>query len=223
MSVNLDFQCSRVSPSEISGGVGTAVKYFPRPFGLSIRSRSPNFRNLSPLPPSNGSLPSTPSATNATGALWVPANPATEGAQLHVQASGTFGGDYGDPSGTVTVQLYAVTGSVQAPIYTPIASTGAITPSFSEAQPWFIDATLTADSLSQMLVGYYTSVSVGGTLNSSPKGLDNIVTGITFGVNSSGPVTNGLPPGVAFGLVIGVTFGTSDATNKAFMTQFTIS
>src|SRR5271166_2185755 len=95
MSVNLDFQCSRVSPSKVVGP-GGAVQYFPRPYGPSIRS----------------GLASTPNSADATGALLVPANPSTDGQQLHVQASGTFGYDGGDPSGTVTVALYAVTGSL---------------------------------------------------------------------------------------------------------------
>ena len=87
MSNVLDFQVSGSSPSTV-GGLGTTVKYFPRLLGPSI-----------------GVAPSTPSSTSAAGVLMLPAQNVYNGQLLNVIASGSFGNDSGDPSGTITVQL----------------------------------------------------------------------------------------------------------------------
>src|ERR1700675_4884 len=103
MSNVLDFQVSGAFPSKV-GGLGITVKYFPRLIGPSI-----------------GVAPSTPSATSAAGALLLPAANVFNGQQFNILASGSIGSDSGDPSGTATVQLYAVTGSLASPVYTSIA------------------------------------------------------------------------------------------------------
>jgi len=107
----LDFQVSSLKPSVVSG-LGTSVKYFARPLGSTITSGQP----------------STPNASNANGALWIPTGPAFNGKLFNVNVAGTFGSDTGDPSGTVLVKLYAVTGSLTSPIYTALASIGTVTP-----------------------------------------------------------------------------------------------
>jgi hypothetical protein len=207
MSNILDFQVSRVAPSKV-GGIGTSVKYFPRPFGSSLTS----------------GLPSTPSATNPTGALWVPVGPQFDGQQFSVLASGSFGTDSGDPSGTVTVKLYAVTGTLASPTYTALASTGAVEAGISAPLPWALDVTLLGDNNSGFLTGYYSALasganggSISGLANSSPKVVDNIISGLNF--VSGNPA---LQQGAVFGLVVGVTFGTTDTSNTATMTQFSV-
>src|SRR6266702_3291696 len=138
MSNVLDFQVSAFAPSKV-GGLGTTVKYFPRPLGPSI-----------------GVAPSTPSASSAAGALFLPAQNVYNGQQIDVLASGLFGSDSGDPSGTVTVQLYAVTGTFAVPVFTSIATTGAMTPFFA-VQPWGIQASLIGASsgANSLLLGAY--------------------------------------------------------------------
>src|SRR5690348_7877260 len=138
MSNVLDFQVSGAFPSKV-GGTGTTVKYFPRPLGPSI-----------------GVAPSTPSATSAAGALLLPAGNVFNGQQFNVLASGSFGSDTGDPSGTVTIKLYAVTGSASVPVYTALASTTAFVPTFPKAESWAIDASLYGDSDSGVLGGSYS-------------------------------------------------------------------
>jgi hypothetical protein len=208
MSV-LDFQCSRVNPSKVSG-LGTAVKYFPRPLGVSLTSGQP----------------ATPNATNPTGSLWLPVGASFGGKQLTIKASGTFGSDSGDPSATVTISLFPVTGTLANPVYgvgagpsNYIATTIAITP-FYAVEPWALEATLEGDSspgnADGLLIGSYTASYRGSIVN--PAAVTNIVTGLDF--------TNGnqaLQKGAVLGFVIGVTFGTSDVTNKASMTQFIIT
>ena len=148
MSTVLDFQCSRANPSKV-GGPGQSAKYFPRPLGSSLTSGQPI----------------TPSAVSAAGSLWLPTGPAYDGVQFNVVAAGTFGFDSGDPSGTVRVELDAVTGSLLTPIYTAIASTPSLTPTFNTPLPWALNATLIGDSVSGLLGGYYTAVGlVAGTI-----------------------------------------------------------
>lgn len=198
-TVLADFQVSSKFPS-IAGGTGTGVKYFPKGLGFSITSPG-----------------TTPNANSAVGCLLIPAGTQTDGRWLHVKVAGTFGSDSGDPSGTVNVQLFGVT-SFSNPNYVELAQTSAIVPTYAAAEPWMLDVTLLGDSVSGLLTGYYWS-SLGGILtNSTPKSIDNILTGLDF-VNGN-PAT--LQRGAVFGLVVGITFGTANLTNTARLTQFTV-
>src|SRR5260370_10111428 len=104
MSVIADFGVSGLFPSNV-GGVGAAVKYFPR------------------LSSTIGAAPTTPSASNATGQLVVKGLNELNGQLFKVKVAGdvllTGGGNY-------NVVLYANTGTVTSPIYLAIASTGGI-------------------------------------------------------------------------------------------------
>ncbi len=199
MSNVLDFGVNGAFGSTV-GGTGTSVKYFPRPLGPSI-----------------GVAPTTPSSASAVGALFLPAQNVFNGQQFNVVASGSFGNDSGDPSGTVTVQLYAVTGSLANPTYTSLATTGAMTP-FYAVQTWGINAELVGASkngANGLLVGSYEGFLRGSVV--APTTVTNIITGLDF--NAGNPA---LQQGAVLGFVIGVTFGTSDPTNTASLTQFTI-
>jgi len=199
MSNVLDFQVSGAFPSKV-GGTGTTVKYFPRPIGPSI-----------------GVAPSTPSSTSAVGALFLPAQNTLNGQQISVLATGSFGSDTGDPSGTVTVKLYAVTGTLVAPIYTALASTTAFAPTFNAAESWALAGNFYGDTNSGVFGGEYSAYIQGALNNTTPKTSDNIISGLNF--NTGNPA---LSQGAVLGLVVGVTFGTSDASNTASMFQFTI-
>jgi len=199
MSNVLDFGVNGQFGSTV-GGLGTSVKYFPRPLGPSI-----------------GVAPSTPSSSSGIGSLFLPAQNVFNGQQFSVLASGSFGNDSGDPSGTVTVQLYAVTGTLVNPTYTSIGTTGAITPFFT-VQPWGIAANLLGASkagANGLLVGSYEAYTRGSV--TAPTTVTNIVTGLDF--NAGNPA---LQQGAVLGFVVGVTFGTSDATNTASLLEFTI-
>lgn len=203
MSNVLDFfGVNGLNPTKV-GGTGVSIKYFPRILGSSI-----------------GSIPSTPSATSPVGMLSVPAGAVYNGQQLNVLATGNFGNDTGDPSGTVNVQLQVVTGSLASPTYTTVAATGAMTPSaIGIVNNWALDVILYGDDVSGILGGSYNAYQNGGQVNLSKLGVktDTSVSGISY--NAGNP---SLGQGVAFGLVVGVTFGTSDASNKASMFQFTV-
>lgn len=200
MSNVLDFQVSGAFSSKV-GGTGTGVKYFPRPLGPSI-----------------GVAPATPSATSAAGALFLPAQNVYNGQQFDILASGSFGNDSGDPSGVVTVNLYAVTGTFANPTYTSIASTGNMVP-FYTIQPWGISANLVGASVNGangLLIGNYTSYQ-RGSINSTPAIVLNTVSGLDF--NAGNPA---LQQGAVLGFVVGVLFGTSDASNTATLNEFTV-
>jgi len=197
MSNPLDFQVSGAFPSKV-GGTGTTVKYFPRPIGPSI-----------------GVAPSTPSSTSAAGSLFLPAQNVYNGQQFNVIASGSWGNDTGDPSGTVTIQLYAVTGTFTAPVYTSIATSGSLTANFVGAEPWGLSAELLGDSDSGVLTGAYEAYNRDAITAATV--ITSRITGLNF--NTGNPA---LQQGAVLGFVIGVTFGTSDASNKATMYEFSI-
>lgn len=201
MSNVLDFQVNGLNPSTV-GGTGTTVKYFQRILGTNGPGSGPN-TNIS--------------STNAAGALMLPASSVFNAQVFDVIACGSFGSDTGDPSGTVTIQLFAVTGSLASPTYTAIASTGAVTPAYPAAESWALIVSLYGDSNSGVLGGSYDALVQGALVNSTHKSSDAIITGLNF---KTGNVS--LQQGAVLGFVVGATFGTSNATNTASMYEFTI-
>jgi hypothetical protein len=200
MSNVLDFQVNGLNPSTV-GGLGTTVKYFQRILGTNGPNSGPN-TNIS--------------ATNASGALFLPAAGVFEGQSFNVIASGDAGSDTGDPSGTVDVELYAVTGTAAAPVYTAIAGTGATAPTYTNAEPWSIQATLVGTTNSGMLTGSQEVVLGGAVVHAAV-----IVTTPIIGLNfKTGNVA--LRQGAVLGFVVGVTFGTTNSTNTASLYEFTI-
>lgn len=212
MSNVLDFGVNGFNPSTV-GGTGTAIKYFPRPL--------PGFANQGQGGPGNA-FPATPSTTSAVGALWLPAQNVFNGQQLSLLASGNVGSDTGDPSGTVNIQVQAVTGTLSAPVYTTLGSTSALAPTYPAAEPWLIQMELVGDDTSGLLVGYYTAMlanvvhTTSGTTGA--VAIDNTITGLKFNAGAG----LALQQGAVLGFVVGVTFGTSDASNKAKLFEFTI-
>lgn len=206
----LDFGVNGQFPVKV-GGLGTTVKYFPRLYGSSAN-------------PILGQTPATPSSSSPTGMLALPPQNVFNAQQFDVLATGTFGSDTGDPSGTVLIALYCVTGTASAPVYTELATTTAFVPLLGAPYSWAINAALYGDSKSGVLGGSYTAYINGALNNTTPKTTDNIVSGLDFlngnsalGGNIS--ISAGNP---VCGFVVGVTFGTSNATNTASMYQFTI-
>jgi hypothetical protein len=196
-----DFQVNGSNPSTV-GGTGTAVKYFPRPFGTG----GPG-----------GALPSTPSSTSAVGQLPVPGFNIFNGQILEVVASGDFVADEVDGSPTLTVKLFAQTGSLTSPTYTQLASTGTITPTANATYGnWALDVVMSGDTNSGIVGGYYTAWWNNTIV--TPTALTNSLSSINFNSGIGGAGQYGVP----FGLVVGVTFSVSEATNSAHMYQFQI-
>lgn len=199
MSNVLDFGVNGQFGSSV-GGLGTTVKYFPRPLGPSI-----------------GVAPSTPSSSSAVGALFLPAQNVFNGQQFNVLASGNISDAAGDPSSTVTIQLFAVTGSLSSPTYTSLATTGSITVAYPN-EPWGLNVELVGSSVSGangLLIGSYQAYKNGSV--TAPTTVTNVVTGLDFNAGNSA-----LQQGAVLGFVVGVTFGTTFAGNIARLNEFTI-
>lgn len=194
-----DFGVSGNNPSKV-GGIGTAVKYFPRPAQLA----------------SFLTAPTTPSATNANGVLLLPGGNKFNGQLFELNVGGTWGNDSGSPSGTVAVQVYAVTGSVGTPTYTSIATTGTITPGPAGAHSFGFSLNLLGDGASGFLGGNYVVIKDGVASNAATT------TAVIGGLNFNSAVNAGFGGGAVCGFIVGVTFGTSDATNTASLTHFRI-
>src|SRR5579859_5328655 len=109
-----DFGVNGQFPSTV-GGTGSTVKYFGR--------NVPSAAGASWV-----AAPSTPSASSPVGALWVPGDNKLNGQLMTVTATGDFTPASNATSETVTVSLYGVTGSLAAPTYTILATTGAYSP-----------------------------------------------------------------------------------------------
>lgn len=187
-----DFQVNGLFPSTV-GGSGSGVKYFPRLLGSSIGVES-----------------TAPSASSAVGQLAVPGNSVLNGQAFQVLVGGQVESGGSDSSETISVQLYANTGTTSSPSYTSIATTGVFTlPQESTPYQFQIKTDLFGTTGSGIVTGTYTA-NIGASAPTSATVITTKLSGISF--------SSALP----FGLVVGVTFGSSDANNAAALYQFQI-
>ena len=201
MSVICDFGVNARFPSKV-GGTGTTVKYFPRLLGSSI-----------------GAVPATPSATNPAGMLLLPGDDKLNATQFDVVATGVIGNDTGDPSATVNVILFSVTGTLTAPVYKQLYDIDAATGNANGFNVWGIKVHLLGDTLSGVVGGSGESY-----YNTAYDGIDSIdvpLSGINFN-SGNAAFGSGGGSGIPFGLVVGVQFTTSDASNSASLYQFQV-
>ena len=174
------------------GGTGTAIKYFPNQPGPSI-----------------GVANTTPSATSAAGQLLVPGSNRLNGQPFSVLAAGDITAGSGGGSTTITVAIYANTGTVSSPTYTTLG-TGAFSAEVVDgvAYPFNIELKMQGSTLSGIVQGSQT-VYIDNVSEASGA-LTHALTGINFASE---------PP---FGLVCGVTFGTSESGNTANLYRFSV-
>lgn len=193
-----NWQVNGSNPSTV-GGTGTTPKYFTAP--------SANFTS---------GVSTTPNSTNATGQLNLDTDNQINGQLVVVTAAGDVEVGSGGACPSITIDIQANTGTFIAPIYTTIATTGAVTvqANTNVLYPWFIQA---------RFVGTTGAGTIGGTQNASvdnfntgTSGLTNVLSNLNFFANPTfigGPV---------FGLVVRVTFSVSEPGNKANMYQFEV-
>lgn len=193
MSVINDFGVNGLNPSVV-GGTGTSVKYFPRLLGTSIGVESV-----------------APSATSSNGQLVVNGFSELNAQWFKVSVGGDILSGVADSSVTVEVALYANTAALGvAPSYTKIATTGALTaPLANTSYAFGLDVDLLGDTASGVVRGFQRGIF--GANNIASASLTNNLSSINMG--SQAP----------FGLVVGVTFGSSDAGNSANLRQFQIA
>ena len=199
MATFSNMQINGANPSTV-GGTGTTAKYFPAPSG--------NFTS---------GVSTTPSATNATGQIVVHGDNESNGQLMYVTASGNFEVGPGGACPSVTIDIQANTGTLVAPTYSTIATTGAITAqtNLNTFYPWFLQAVLVGDSQSGTIGGnYYGSVD---NTNVALTALTNVLSGLDFSGTTSKII------GTVFGLVVRITFSVSEPGNKANMYMFAVS
>jgi hypothetical protein len=199
-----DFQVNGLFPSVV-GGTGASAKYFPRNMAYNAGATWV----ASPL---------TPSSTSPVGALWVPGDNKLNGQQFNVRATGNFTAGSSASSETVTIQLFAVTGTQASPTYTAMGSTGAFAPPVDGvAHSFALNFSLYGDTGSGIVGGQYVAEVDGLKQNSTP-GNATALTGINFGSGNTA-----LYQGAPFGLVVGVTFSISNAANTASLYQLQVT
>lgn len=197
MTVINDFQVNGLFPSTI-GTVGTAKVYFPRLLGNSIGVESV-----------------APSASSAKGQLVVPGNGSLDGVNFDVLIGGSVVGGAGAASTNVTITVEANTGTEATPVYTILASTGAVAlnpVNDGVAENFSIKLNLFGTSASGVVSG--TQQSILSTTRVAAGALTNSLSGINM--KAANP----------FGLVIGVTFSVATGTvvpNVASLNQFQIA
>ena len=212
MQVIQDFGVNGAFPSTV-GGTGTAIKYFGRNAAFAAGA--------------TWTSPATPSSTSAAGALIVPGDLKLNGQLMDISVAGSFKPSSAITSSeTVSIVLQAVTGTLAAPVYTTIASSGAFAPGVDGIFYNFsFDVELQGNNDSGIVGGFYTMTVNNGSSGNPTKNnvaLDNSLTGIVFG-NLTNANAQPSSLGGPFGLVVGVTFSQSDAANSAKLYEFSIS
>ena len=195
----VNYSINGANPSTV-GGTGTSIKYFPNLPGPSI-----------------GVANVTPSATSAAGQMLVPGSNRLNGQPFHVCASGNFEVGAGGGSATVTIALRANTGTVTTPVYTTIATSTAYAAEALDGvfYPFDFDVKIQGDSQSALIQGQQT-VLIDNSVNVAATAL----TSSLFGLLPATGAFAGEPP---FGLVLGITFGTSEVGNSANLFAFSIN
>ena len=183
------------------GGTGITAKYFPQPSG--------NF---------TAGAATTPSSTNATGQLPIRGDNELNAQQFSVIASGNVEVGAGGACPSITIDMVANTGTLTTPIYTVLATTGAVTVQNNVGvfYPWQIEITCNGDTSSGILSGYQLSIVDNAVKAGGVAALSNTLSGLNFGGNVIFP---GAP---VFGIVMRVTFSVSEPGNAANMMQFQV-
>ena len=190
-----------------TGGLGITPKYFVQPSG--------NFTSG----PAN-----TPNANNATGQLAIHGDNTLNGQRFLVEASGNYEVGSGGACPSVRFDLQANTGTLIAPIYTTIATSGLVTAQSNTNQfyPWAMAVTITGDTQSGTISGTQTWV-LDNTVSANNGALTAVLAGLNFNPTQNVPAVNGQPNAPVFGLVMRVTFSVSEPGNSANMFMFQTS
>lgn len=176
------------------GGTGTTAKIFPNLLA-----------NATGLPAGFGSGSPVPTAPLAPSFVQIPGTGQYEQQLISVRAAGYLFVHGTSPTINFLFQQGTSLTSGSNTTMATLASAQSLTTNAN--YPWFFKADLQGDSVSgvlQIANGVFSCNGVSGSLT---------LTDLT-GVNLT--TTN-------YQFVIGITFGVSDATNKAFLSQFTLN
>ena len=196
MATFANYQVNGANPSTV-GGTGVTAKYFSAPSG--------NFTS---------GVSVAPSSTNAKGQLAIRGDNQLNGQLFTVTASGDVEVGNGGACPSITIDIQANTGTLVTPVYTTIATTGAITvqANTNVLYPWFLKAAIIGTTGAGTISGSYSG-SIDNS-NVSVTALSSVLSGLDFS-GATSPII-----GVVFGLVVRVTFGVSETGNKANLYMF---
>lgn len=159
-----------------------------------------------------------PLSSNSSKAciLTVPASAKLEGRKWRASAQGVV--TVAGTSPTVTLSIQSGT-SLTSGSNTTVAASSAISLTTSASYPWLIEIECVGSTLSGTLSGYVRS-EVGSAVP-VVAALASVLSGLVFTPSvGRDNIINMADPAIS--LVIGVTFGVSNASNLATMYQFTL-
>src|SRR5271157_160085 len=149
-----------------------------------------------------------PSGSSSVGQLVVLGNNELKGQGFDVVIGGDILAGSADSSDVETIGLYAQTSTTSTPSYSAITTVTGVAPYSAGHVPFGLKVSLNGSTLSGIVRGSATGF-IGSSTLETPTSV-TALSGINFG--------NATP----FGLVVGVTFGTSNASNSANLYQFQI-
>jgi hypothetical protein len=212
MGVIAQYQVSAANPS-IVGGTGGGIKYFSSNPPQSLWNSGATGVNS---PQNSAQLGNTPSSSSALGQLsFDTVAYKLNGSRFSMYASGTA---ISGTTSTIAPIVQYNSGTVASPSYsTLMGGTASNALVASVGIGWSMWGDFYFDPSSATLGGtwnlQYQNGSGGGTDSHS---LGNILTTVT-GVTAGGIYAT------QFGFVVGVTFGTSNASNSASLFQFQVN
>lgn len=229
MGVIVEYLINGASPVTV-GGTGTTIKYFGGPPGANLWNAGAPGVNTGQSSNQRGFVPS---ATTNLGALAVPGNNELNGQLFTVRASGNILFGAGEASTTGIITLALSNALATAPPNYQTLNTLTLTNQANDSvyYPWTIAVDLQGDTFSGILQAWKTDNSmINGVAGAS--GVSGPFTGINFVGLGAPPLiqppytgfAEPLPsfPAPAFFLVVGVTWGVSNALNTANMYEFQV-
>jgi len=206
MGVSVSYAINGANPVTV-GGAGTGIKYFPNVPAASAWLSGTAGVNAAVT---SNQIGSTPSSTNNNGGLLVPGRSVLNAQQFSVLASGNILFGTGEVSTTGKVGMYlSNVASGVAPAYQTLIELTLTNQALDNTYyPWSLRVDFEGDTQSGIL-SLVKSGQINGTVTTPTQ--VTALTGISFATEP------------AFTLVVGVTFGTSDAGNSANMYQFQLS
>lgn len=206
MGVTVGYAVNGANPVTV-GGTGTGVKYFPNVPAAAAWLAGTSGVNTAVT---SNQIGNTPSASSNNGGLLVPGRSVLNGQQFRVQATGNILFGSGEASTTGKVGIYLSNDLPTAtPTYHTIVEATLTNQTLDNTYyPWYLAANFEGDTQSGIL-----QIAIESSMNGTYSGLAGVtaLTGISFATEP------------AFTLVVGVTFGASNAGNSSNLFQFQLS
>jgi len=207
MGVSVSYAVNGANPVSV-GGAGTGIFYFPNVPGANAWNSGAAGVNTGIT---SNQIGLTPSSTSNNGGLLVPGRSVLNAQQFSVLASGNilFGTGEASTTGKVGMYLSNVGPTNTSPNYQTLIELTLTNQTLDNTYyPWSLKVDFEGDTQSGVL-SIVKSGQINGTVTTATQ--VTALTGISFAVEP------------AFTLVVGVTFGASNAGNLANLFQFQLA